>query len=104
IFDRAREVAPCVLVLEDIDALVTDANRSLFLNELDGFASNEGLLVVATTNHAERLDPALAQRPSRFDRKYVFELPSLLLRARWLEVWHARIDAELRVSAAVLAR
>jgi len=104
IFDRAREVAPCILVLEDIDALVTDQNRSLFLNELDGFASNDGLMVVATTNHADRLDPALAQRPSRFDRKYTFEVPALPLRTRWLEVWNARVEPELRLTSSVLGR
>ncbi len=104
IFERARETSPCVLVLEDIDALVTDQNRSLFLNELDGFATNEGLLVVATSNHADRLDPALAQRPSRFDRKYLFDVPAMSLRARYLDGWNARLEEELLVSPAVLAR
>ncbi len=40
VFQRARESAPCILVLEDIDSLVNEKNRSFFLNELDGFTSN----------------------------------------------------------------
>jgi SpoVK/Ycf46/Vps4 family AAA+-type ATPase len=62
--------------MEDIDSMVTDKIRSLFLNELDGFATNVGVVVLATTNHPERLDPAILDRPSRFDRKYYFELPA----------------------------
>jgi hypothetical protein len=75
VFDRARRTAPCVLVLEDLDAQLTPQNRSFFLNELDGFATNGGILTLATTNHPERLDPAVLDRPSRFDRKYPFDLP-----------------------------
>ena len=85
-FDRARpasagsstgpgQCSPCLLVLEDLDSLITDENRSFFLNELDGFAANAGILTIATTNHPGRLDPAILDRPSRFDRKYHFGLP-----------------------------
>jgi hypothetical protein len=106
VFARARELAPCVVVLEDLDALVDDENRSFLLNELDGFAVNDGLLTIASTNHPERLDPSLIHRPSRFDRKYRFELPDLDLRRRYLETWAAkaptRIDAELISRAAEL--
>lgn len=69
IFERARAEAPCVLVFEDIDSLVTEENRSFLLNEIDGLEDNDGLLMVATTNHFAKLDPALSSRPSRFDRK-----------------------------------
>ena len=69
VFDKAREMAPCLLVLEDLDSLINDRNRSFFLNQLDGIEGNDGLLVLTTTNHPERLDPALSDRPSRFDRK-----------------------------------
>lgn len=69
VFNKARQLAPCVLVLEDLDSLITDHNRSFFLNELDGLEGNEGLLVLGTTNHFDRLDPGLSTRPSRFDRK-----------------------------------
>lgn len=69
VFEKAREAAPCVVVLEDLDSLITDANRSFFLNQLDGLTGNDGLLVIGSTNHFDRLDPGLSSRPSRFDRK-----------------------------------
>lgn len=69
IFEKARSEAPCVLILEDLDSLITDQNRSFFLNQLDGLGGNDGLLIIGTTNHFEKLDPALSTRPSRFDRK-----------------------------------
>src|SRR5205823_2063521 len=47
IFARARRSAPCVLVLEDLDSLITAENRSFVLNELDGFANNAGILTLA---------------------------------------------------------
>ena len=98
VFDRARQVAPCVLVLEDLDSLVDDDNRSFFLNELDGFEANTGLAVLATTNHPERLDPALLDRPSRFDRKYHFDLPAGAERARFVAAWGGRLREEMRLS------
>src|SRR5205085_9034892 len=76
VFEQARKSAPCILVLEDLDSLVTPRNRSFFLNELDGFAANIGIVTLATTNHPERLDPSILDRPSRFDRKYPFDLPA----------------------------
>lgn len=69
VFDKARQMAPCVVVLEDLDSLINNQNRSFFLNQLDGLEGNDGLLVIASTNHFDRLDPALKGRPSRFDRK-----------------------------------
>ena len=96
IFERARRVAPCVLVLEDLDSLVTDENRSFFLNEMDGFAGNEGLATLATTNYPERLDPALVERPSRFDRKYLFDLPGGAERLAYLRKWQATLAPELQ--------
>lgn len=69
VFWKARAEAPCVLILEDLDSLINDKNRSFFLNQLDGLENNDGLLVIGTTNHFERLDPAITKRPSRFDRK-----------------------------------
>ena len=74
-FKRARKSAPCILVLEDLDSLINANNRSFFLNELDGFAANTGVVALATTNHPERLDASILDRPSRFDRKYHFDLP-----------------------------
>lgn len=69
VFDKARQLAPCVVILEDLDSLINDRNRSFFLNQLDGLQSNDGLLIIGTTNHFDRLDPGLSSRPSRFDRK-----------------------------------
>lgn len=53
VFEFAREQSPCMLVLEDIDTIVNGWNRSYFLNELDGLEKNDGILLVATTNHCE---------------------------------------------------
>ena len=69
VFAKARIEAPCVLILEDLDSLINDSNRSFFLNQLDGLENNDGLLVIGSTNHYDRLDPAITKRPSRFDRK-----------------------------------
>jgi len=69
VFSKARQLSPCVVILEDLDSLINDRNRSFFLNQLDGLEGNDGLLIIGTTNHFERLDPALSTRPSRFDRK-----------------------------------
>ena len=99
IFDRARRVAPCVVVFEDLDAQVNPKNRSFFLNQLDGFAPNAGLLVVATTNHPDRLDPAILERPSRFDRKYHFPVPIAESRSVFLARWTERLDPHLKLSA-----
>jgi ATPase family associated with various cellular activities (AAA) len=98
VFDRARRIAPCALVFEDLDAQITPANRSFFLNQLDGFASNAGLLVLATTNHPDRLDPAILDRPSRFDRKYHFPLPVAESRVAYLARWTERLAPELRLT------
>lgn len=69
VFNHARMMSPCVVILEDLDSLINDRNRSFFLNQLDGLEGNDGLLIIGTTNHMDRLDPGLSNRPSRFDRK-----------------------------------
>ena len=51
IFAKARATAPCLLVLEDLDSLVTEKVRSYFLNEVDGLESNDGILILGSTNH-----------------------------------------------------
>ena len=103
VFEKARASAPCILVMEDIDALIDNENRSFFLNELDGFRKNEGLLVIATTNHPEKLDPAIVDRPSRFDRKYHFDLPAVAERASYLGWWNRQLDESLRLTDAGVA-
>jgi AAA+ superfamily predicted ATPase len=104
VFERARASAPCILVLEDLDSLVTPTNRSFFLNELDGFAGNAGILTLATTNHPERLDPAIIDRPSRFDRKYPFDLPAVEERRVYIAQWNASLQPALRLSEAAAAQ
>jgi len=76
VFQMARAMTPCMLVLEDIDTIVTRNTRSYFFNEVDGLENNDGILMIATTNHLDELDPGLSKRPSRFDRKYLFPLPN----------------------------
>ena len=103
VFERARESSPCILVLEDLDSLLTPRNRSFFLNELDGFASNVGIVSLATTNHPERLDPSILDRPSRFDRKYHFDLPALAERQAYIEMWNMALQEDLRLSTETIA-
>jgi hypothetical protein len=104
VFARARKTTPCLLVLEDLDSLVDKNNRSFFLNELDGFAENRGVVVLATTNYPEKLDAAILERPSRFDRKYYFELPGAGQRLAYIDSWNRSLEEELRLSAALLPR
>jgi len=98
VFARARQSSPCLLVFEDLDALINNENRSFFLNELDGFAANAGILTIATTNHPDRLDPAILDRPSRFDRKYHFGLPALEQRRAFIERWNRDLEPEARLT------
>ena len=58
VFVKARQMAPCVLVLEDIDTQLSPAMRSYFFNELDGLEDNNGLFLIATTNHRKSRYPA----------------------------------------------
>lgn len=102
VFERARRTTPCALVLEDLDSLVTKKTRSFFLNELDGFASNTGILTIATTNHADQLDPAILDRPSRFDRKYHFTLPGFRERLAYLQTWSRASRDEARLADSAL--
>ena len=97
VFKHARR-EPTVIVLEDLDSLINKVNRAFFLNELDGFRVNTGVVVLATTNHPEKLDEAILDRPSRFDRKYTFDLPGELERLAYVEKWNGELQRELRVS------
>ncbi|MBS1702179.1 MAG: ATP-binding protein [Armatimonadetes bacterium] len=101
-FARAREISPCLMVFEDLDTLLDETNRSFFLNELDGFASNDGIIAIASCNFPEKLDVAILDRPSRFDRKFHFELPELKERRQYFEVIMTRFDAELHLDEAGL--
>jgi SpoVK/Ycf46/Vps4 family AAA+-type ATPase len=98
VFKRARMLSPCVLVLEDLDSMISNENRSFFLNELDGFQANTGVVVLATTNHPEKLDSSILDRPSRFDRKYYFELPRERERLAYIAKWNQELQMEMRVT------
>lgn len=100
VFDFARKTAPCLLILEDLDALIKPTNRSFVLNELDGFSANTGICVVATTNYPERLDASILERPSRFDRKYPFDSPQIAERTAYLKMWNDQQATELRLTTA----
>lgn len=91
VFSRARALAPCMLVLEDIESIVNSNTRSYFFNEMDGIESNDGLFVVASTNYLDRLDPGLTKRPSRFDRKYLFPMPNEHERTLYCEYWQKKL-------------
>lgn len=90
IFAKARQSAPCILILEDVETLVSGDARSFMLNQLDGIESNDGILVIATANDVSKLDAAILQRPSRFDAKYMFHLPDEDLRRRFAANWFGR--------------
>jgi hypothetical protein len=77
-FQIAGAQSPSIVFFEDLDKLVESKGLSLshFLNILDGFKTLNGLMVIATANEPERLDPALLYRPSRFDRMWTFPLPA----------------------------
>ena len=97
VFKRAR-MTPTVVVFEDLDSMINNENRAFFLNELDGFRVNDGVVVLATTNHPEKLDTAILDRPSRFDRKYYFNLPAEAERLAYIQKWNRELQTELRVS------
>ena len=97
VFERAR-MAPCIVILEDLDSMIDNKNRSFFLNELDGFQSNNGVVVLATTNHPAKLDPSILDRPSRFDRKYHFHLPADAERLAYIMRWNNDLQTDLQVS------
>jgi AAA+ superfamily predicted ATPase len=104
VFIRARKTTPSIVVLEDLDSLIDKENRAFFLNELDGFATNTGVVVLATTNHPEKLDPAILDRPSRFDRKYYFTLPAASERLAYVVAWNQSLEPDLMLSEPALTK
>ncbi|KAF8238855.1 P-loop containing nucleoside triphosphate hydrolase protein [Tricholoma matsutake] len=92
VFNKARQMSPCIVVLEDLDSLINDGNRSFFLNQLDGLERNDGLLIIGTTNHFDRLDPGLSSRPSRFDRKFEFDDPDAEERTLYVRYWQKKLE------------
>jgi cell division protease FtsH len=100
-FEQAKRAAPCIIFIDEIDAVgrsrfsgiggghdEREQTLNALLVEMDGIDTAEGLIVMAATNRPDVLDPAL-QRPGRFDRQIVLDLPSLEGRAEILKI-HAR--------------
>ncbi|KAL7938510.1 P-loop containing nucleoside triphosphate hydrolase protein [Trichoderma chlorosporum] len=98
VFAKAREFAPCYLVFEDLDTIVTDDVRSYFLNEVDGLKSNDGIFMIGSTNHLDRLDPGISKRPSRFDRKYLFPDPDFDQRVAYCRFWQGKLADNKSIS------
>ncbi|KAM3420418.1 hypothetical protein BST61_g3692 [Cercospora zeina] len=98
IFDMARKMAPCMLIFEDLDSLVNDKIRSYFLNEVDGLERNDGILMIGSTNHLERLDPGISKRPSRFDRKYHYKLPAESGRIAYCNYWRKKLEKNSNIA------
>lgn len=100
-FKTAAKAAPALLVLEDIDTIgETEITRAALLGMLDGSEHALGVFVVATTNFAERVDPALVGRAGRFDRSVHVPYPDADLRRQYLShLWAGRAQWALLESA-----
>ncbi len=86
-FAYAEEQSPALLYFEDLDSLLEHINVSAFLNLLDGVATKNGLLVVATANKMSKLEDNIKRRPSRFDRKWEIPLPDKEMAVNYLKKW-----------------
>lgn len=91
VFAHARRMAPCLVIFEDLDSLVSESIRSHFLNEVDGLESNDGILMLGSTNHLDNIDVAIRSRPSRFDRKYKFDMPGRVQREMYARYWNSKL-------------
>jgi ATPase family associated with various cellular activities (AAA) len=86
VITRWTQQAPAILVIEDLDWLLKELNVSTFLNILDGIdTTGDGLLLIATTNHPDRLDPAVNNRPGRFDVSIELPNPDAAMREKFLQ-------------------
>ena len=116
LFKQAQQQAPCIVFIDEIDAIGKTRDTALggndereqtlnqLLAEMDGFDTNKGLLILAATNRPEILDPALL-RPGRFDRRIIVDKPDLKGRVEILKV-HAkdvRMDESVDLEAIALA-
>jgi len=116
LFEQGKKNAPCIIFIDEIDAVGRHRGAGLggghdereqtlnqLLVEMDGFESNEGVILIAGTNRPDVLDPALL-RPGRFDRRVVVDLPDLKGREGILRVHTRNIPLAEDVDLAVIAR
>ncbi|MGN0845986.1 MAG: ATP-dependent zinc metalloprotease FtsH [Kiritimatiellia bacterium] len=111
LFEQGKKNAPCIIFIDEIDSVgqkrnaggmpaqrATDQTLNAMLVEMDGFGSNDGVIVIAATNRPDILDPALL-RPGRFDRQVHVDLPTLKGREDILKIHAAKVklgpDADL---------
>ena len=116
LFEQGKKNAPCIIFIDEIDAVGRHRGAGLggghdereqtlnqLLVEMDGFESNEGVILIAATNRPDVLDPALL-RPGRFDREVVVSLPDIKGREGIIKVHTRRIPLGADVSLSILAR
>ena len=115
LFSQAKEKAPCIVFIDEIDAIgkkrdgqfssndEREQTLNQLLTEMDGFQENIGVIIVAATNRPETLDPALT-RPGRFDRRVPVELPDLAGREAILKVHAKKIKTADDVNFHTIAR
>ena len=115
LFKQAKEKAPCIVFIDEIDAIgkkrdgqiggndEREQTRNQLLTEMDGFEGNNGVIILAATNRPESLDPALT-RPGRFDRRVPVELPDLHGREEILKVHAKKIKTAEDVDFHKIAR
>ncbi|GLS98718.1 ATP-dependent zinc metalloprotease FtsH [Sphingobium jiangsuense] len=115
-FEQAKKNAPCIVFIDEIDAVGRHRGAGLgngndereqtlnqLLVEMDGFESNEGIIIIAATNRPDVLDPALL-RPGRFDRQVVVPRPDIEGRVKILEVHMKKVPLAPDVDPRVIAR
>ena len=115
LFQQAKEKAPCIVFIDEIDAIgkrrdgqfggndEREQTLNQLLTEMDGFEGNNGVIILAATNRPESLDPALT-RPGRFDRRVPVELPDLKGREEILKVHARKVKAAPDVDFHTIAR
>ena len=115
LFRQAKEKAPCIVFIDEIDAIgqkrdgrvggndEREQTLNQLLTEMDGFESNNGVIILAATNRPESLDPALT-RPGRFDRRVPVELPDLKGREEILKVHAKKVKLDESVDFNKIAR
>ncbi|MDB2544430.1 ATP-dependent zinc metalloprotease FtsH [Woeseiaceae bacterium] len=115
-FEQAKKQAPCIIFIDELDAVGRHRGAGLggghdereqtlnqMLVEMDGFESNDGVIVIAATNRPDVLDPALL-RPGRFDRQVVVPLPDILGREAILKVHMRKVPLADNVEPNIIAR